>query len=282
MGHIHPNKSDFLTSFKHFYELVLTQFGKHIKIVRTDNAKELSQGESLNYYKSKGILHQSSCAETPQQNGVVERKHKHLLEVARTLYHQSKVPTMFWGDCVLTAAHTINKMPILPLNDYTPHERLYGTKPSYDFLKVFGCLCFASTLKRDRTKLGERVDPCMFIGYSQHRKGYRLYNLKTKCTLISRDVYFHEKCFPYRFSDMDQTPIKHFFIPRSNYPMNDIEAANQENIPLCIQKNPCQTDGYTSPGHIVLENKKIEQHKGQSLSLNSSMTHKTKLRDQQD
>ena len=105
------NKSDFLKVFKTFYELTKTQFGKQIKILRTDNAHELNKGETLAFYKSKCIPHQSCCTETPQQNGVVERKHKHLLEVARTLYRQSKIPSMFWGDCVLSAAHTINKMP---------------------------------------------------------------------------------------------------------------------------------------------------------------------------
>lgn len=159
----------------------------------------------------------------------MERKHKHLLEVARTLYHQSQVPTMYWGDCVLAAAYTINIMPLVPLNNSTLHEKLYGTKPIYDLLKVFGCLCFTSTLKRDRNKLDARADPCIFIGYSQQQKGYRLYNLKTKTSLISRDVYFHEKCFPYRLSNVDQTPIKQLFILRSNYPMDPTEDPETED-----------------------------------------------------
>lgn len=79
-------KSDFLQVFKHFYEYVLTQFNKKIKSVRTNNAKELSQGDTLNFYKEKGIISQSSCVDTPQQNGVVERKHRHLLEVTRALF----------------------------------------------------------------------------------------------------------------------------------------------------------------------------------------------------
>lgn len=79
---------------------------------------------------------------------------------------------MFWGDCVLCAAHTINKMPLIPLNNITQYEKLYGIKPSYDMLKVFCCLCFVSTLKRDRNKLDERANPCVFIGYSQYQKGY--------------------------------------------------------------------------------------------------------------
>lgn len=118
-------------------------------------------------------------------------------------------------------------MPLIPLENSTPYERLYGTKPSYELLKVFRCLCFASTLKRDRTKLDARADPCIFIGYSQQQKGYRLYNLKTKTTFISRDVCFHERCFPYRFSNSNQTPMKHLVILRSNYNTN---ATDPENV----------------------------------------------------
>lgn len=167
---------------------------------------------------------------------------------------------MFWGDCVLTAAHTINKMPLVPLNNITPYKRLYGTKPLYDLLKVFGCLCFVSTLKRDRTMLTARAGPCMFIGYSQQQKGYKLYNLKTKCTLMSRDVCFHEKCFPYSFSDMDQTPMKHIFVPRSNYPMNESECENtqlctpedsNDNTHLCILADPEQPHNMTMPNPIL-------------------------------
>lgn len=60
-------------------------------MIRSDNAKELYEGEMLNVYKNFGIEHQRSCIETLQQNGVVERKHRHLLELARVLYFQSNV-----------------------------------------------------------------------------------------------------------------------------------------------------------------------------------------------
>ena len=102
------HKSDSVDHLTHFLEYVATQFGRTVKTIRSDNAKELCDGSILNLYKSKGIVHQRSCSDTPQQNGVVECKHKHLLEMARALYFQSNVPLCFWGDCVLCACYLIN------------------------------------------------------------------------------------------------------------------------------------------------------------------------------
>ena len=171
-------KSEFSTLFAQFYEFVLTQFNKKIKIVRTDNERELTKGETLFFYNAKGIEHQTSCVDTPQQNGVFEIKHRHLLEVTRALFFQSKVPMSFWGDCVQCVAHLINKMPLVVLNKRMHFKILYSKAPSYDMPKSFGCLAYASTLKRDRSKLDPRAHPCVFLGYAQNQKGYKLYDLQ--------------------------------------------------------------------------------------------------------
>ena len=93
-------KSDVAQAIHKFFNFVLTQFDKRIKQFRFDNAKELAFTE---FFNDKGVMHQFPCVETPQQNLVVERKHQHLLNVARALYFQSQVPLSFWTDCVLTA-----------------------------------------------------------------------------------------------------------------------------------------------------------------------------------
>lgn len=138
------------------------------------------------FYHSKGILHQLSCVETPQQNGIVERKHQHVFNVARAIKFQAKLPQHFWGECILTVTHLINRIPTTVLG-----------KPSYNHLKVFGCLCYASTLKRNRTKSDPRAVPCIFIGYPYDMKAYKLYNLQTQSVFTLRDVVFHETIFPY-------------------------------------------------------------------------------------
>lgn len=143
----------------------------------------------------------------------------------------------FGGDCVLTAAHTINKMPLVPLNNVTPHEKLHVEKPSYDMMRVFRCLCFTSTLRRDRRKQDEKANPCVFIGYSKNKKGYKVYNLKTKCVLVSRDATFYEKCFPYRFESINKTLQENLFTPKKNLTENstNINISNEVTAPTQIQ-----------------------------------------------
>ncbi|XP_070003109.1 uncharacterized protein [Nicotiana sylvestris] len=115
----------------------------------SDNAFELdSSTEATNFFGNEGILHQRTIPHTPQQNGVVERKYKHFLEVARALLFQSKLSLKFWGECILTATYLINKMSSPLLLNVSPYEKLHGNPPIYEHLKSFGCLCFATSLKR--------------------------------------------------------------------------------------------------------------------------------------
>lgn len=156
------------------------------------------------------------------KNGVVERKHRHLLEMARALYFQSNLPISFWGECVQTAAYLINRSPLSVLGHISPYEKLHGTPPSFSHLKAFGCLCFVSSLKHNRSKFAPRADITIFNGYSLSQKSYKTFNPKTNSIVFSRDVVFHEHHFPYHST----TPSSHFsflyFLPSYTY----------SNIPL--------------------------------------------------
>ena len=93
--------------------------------VRSNNGSEFGDHYALAFYKTQGMIHQTTCVDTPQQNGIVERKHKHLLEVARALLFQSKAPVKFWRDCILIATYLINRLPNSAIDYKTPYEMLF-------------------------------------------------------------------------------------------------------------------------------------------------------------
>lgn len=187
-------KSDALTLVPQFFRLVETQYGIMVKTFRSDNAPELSFKD---FFSSKGVIYQFSCVARPEQNAVVERKHQHLLNVARALMFQSRLPIQFWGDCVLTAAFLINRTPSPLLNWQTPYFRLHNKNADYSILRSFGSLCFASSLPTHRSEFHPRAIPSVFIGYPPGMKAYRLYDIENKKVFTSRDVVFHEEIFPF-------------------------------------------------------------------------------------
>lgn len=123
------------------------------------------------------------------------------------------MPSCFWGNCVLTAAYIINRIPLSCLNFISPYEKLYGKRPNNCHLKVFGCLCFVSTNKQGRKKFDARADASVFIGYPLGQKAYKTYNLSTHKIVVSRDVTFHEQHFPFHLKDNFTSPFSTFYLP---------------------------------------------------------------------
>lgn len=97
------------------------------------------KGRYALFLASQGIEHQTTCDDKPQQNGRVERKHKHILEVARALRFQTSLPLRFWADCITTTTNLINRVLSYVLKNKTPYEMLLNKVPDYTHLKVFEC-----------------------------------------------------------------------------------------------------------------------------------------------
>lgn len=190
------SKSDVSIILPNFFKQVYTQFNVSIKTGHCDNGSEFSLPSLYNEY---GTLVQHSCVETPQQNAIVERKHQHLLNVARGMFFQSHIPIEYWGECILIASYLINRLPTSALrtSSVTPFEILLCKPPTYTHLKVFGYLCYASTLDKDISKFSLRAQKCVLLGCPLGYKGYKLLTLSTNDIFVSRNVIFHESEFSF-------------------------------------------------------------------------------------
>jgi hypothetical protein len=164
------------------------QFSCPVRHIRTNNEQEFLSHRIQQFFDNEGIIHERTYVETPQQNGVVERKHQHLLNVAWCLRFQAHLPVSFWGECILTITYLINRITSPSLENKSPHELLFNTPPEYHHLQVFGYLCYAQTLCSSRDKFSPRASKCIFLGYPFGHKAYRVYDLTTKKIFISRDV----------------------------------------------------------------------------------------------
>lgn len=191
-----------------FSNVLINQFGAKIKVFRSDNGTEFINNRMKMFCNDKGILHQTTCAYTPQQNGVVERKHRHILNVARSLLFEAGLPLKYWGEAVLTSVFLINRTHMSVLNGVSPFELIYNRPPTLDHLRVFGCLCFATRLNIS-DKFSERAEKSVLLGYFVDKKGYKLLSLDSGLVFCSRDVKFYENVFPFKMkSDGKQTVEK--------------------------------------------------------------------------
>ena len=194
------DKSEVATMFENFYTMISTQYDSNIQFLRTDNGTEYFNETLNNFLLKKGMLHQSSCVNTPQQNGVPKRKNRHLLEIARSLLFASNVPKRFWGDALLTSCFLINRMPSKLLQFQTPLQTLQifflenRIFSELDLL-IFGCTAFVHLRDPSLSKLDARSCKCIFLGYSSVQKGYRCYSFEKRKYFLSKDVTFIENTF---------------------------------------------------------------------------------------
>ncbi|WVZ09093.1 hypothetical protein V8G54_022439 [Vigna mungo] len=204
--HLMKTKSETRQHLIHFIAYVKNQFKTTIKVIRSDNGSEFNMHD---YYKTEGIFHQTSCNETPQQNGIAERKHQHLLNVTRALIFYCNISIQFWTYALNYATLLINIMPTPFLQDSSPYDRLYKKDFDISRLKVFGCLCYVSTLQANRKKLDPRAKPSLFFGIHPTTKGYITYDLDKHDIKISRNVIFYETDFP----DKNSTIADNLHVP---------------------------------------------------------------------
>ncbi len=194
------DRSELFSIFCAFCAEIQNQFHTRINILRSDNAKEYFSNSISSYMQQQGILHQSSCPHTSQQNGVAERKIQHIVETARTLLIHMNVPKSFWGDAVLTACFLINRLPSSILAGKIPFSILFPRQAPFPVIpRIFGCVCFVHQNQPGTDKLDPKSLKCVFLGYSRLQKGYKCFSPSLNRCFVSADVTFFEAT-PY-FSD---------------------------------------------------------------------------------
>jgi histone deacetylase 1/2 len=188
-------KSDVEKSFYHFQTHVERLLQTKIRMVQSDGGGEYTRLSK--YFDHTGIYHRVTCPHTSQQNGIAERKHRHIVETGIALLAHSSLPVRFWDEAFLTAVYLINRMPAQNLQNTAPLTCLRGEHPDYSFLRAFGCACWPNLRPYNNRKLAFRSRLCVFLGYSQQHKGYKCLDRSSGRIFVSRDVVFEENFFPY-------------------------------------------------------------------------------------
>ncbi|GBN06835.1 Retrovirus-related Pol polyprotein from transposon TNT 1-94 [Araneus ventricosus] len=179
-------KSDIAVEFNKFLKVTDT-----VKIIRCDNAKEYVSGELQKVARNAGVEIDPCPPYTPQLNGVAERMNRTLFDKVRAMLYDSKLPKSCWGYAIQTAAFLHNRIPCTSINDCTPYELKYSTKPDLSKIRIFGCDAYVKVAETQRRKLDPKSKKMIFIGYSS--MGYRVMDPVTRRVTVSRNVRFDEK-----------------------------------------------------------------------------------------
>nr|KYP67572.1 Retrovirus-related Pol polyprotein from transposon TNT 1-94 [Cajanus cajan] len=163
------NKAQTIGIFKQFHNMVKNQFQLPIKALQTDWGGKYRPFTA--YLNDVGIQHRLICPHTHHQNGVVERKHRHIVELGLTMLAEANLPMQFWDYAFPTSVYLINRLPSSSIQNEVPYQKLFNKIPDYHFLKVFGCSCFPHLRPYNRNKLQLRSQECLFLGYSTSHKG---------------------------------------------------------------------------------------------------------------
>jgi transposase InsO family protein len=165
--------------FKKFSTRAQNEFGSSMVKIRSDNESEFRNTRVEEYCDGEGIKHEFSSTYTPEQNGVVERKNKTLITLARAMLDDNGVSQRFWTEGINTSCHASKRVHLHRLMMKTLYELLIGRKPNISYFRVFGCKCFIFKKRKHLGKFESRVDGGIFVGYASNSKAYRVFNNST-------------------------------------------------------------------------------------------------------
>ncbi|GKB99888.1 putative ribonuclease H-like domain-containing protein [Tanacetum coccineum] len=204
---------------KTFITEIENQLDYEVKVIRSDNGTEFKNSVMNQFCKMKGIKREFSIARTPQQDGVAERRNRKLIEAARTMLVDSKLPTTFWAEAVNTACYVLNRVLVIKPHTKTPYELIHERTPLIDFMKPFGC---PVTILNTRDHLGKfegKAVEGFFVGYSMVSKAMRVFNKRTRIVEETLNIIFLENApnvtgnGPDWLFDVDSLPISMNYVP---------------------------------------------------------------------
>ncbi|TYK18672.1 Retrovirus-related Pol polyprotein from transposon TNT 1-94 [Cucumis melo var. makuwa] len=230
--------------FKRFKALVEKESGYYIKALRSDRGGEFTSNEFKTFCAENGIRRPMTVPFTPQQNGVVERKNRTILNMARSMLKCKKMPKEFWAQAVECTVYLSNRSPTRSLWNKTPQQAWTGRKPSIGHLRVFGCMAYAHIPDQKRSKLDDKSEKYVFVGYDASSKGYKLYNPVTKKTIVSRDVVFDEEA-SWNWND-EPEDYKFLCFPDERDEPSDI--ASPPTSPITPQQSTSSSSASSSEG----------------------------------
>src|ERR1041385_1755941 len=185
------DKSKVVEIFKTFAKSAQTEYELSLKHIRSDNGTEFKNTHIEDFLDDHGFTHEFSAAYTPQQNGVVERKNRTLIEMARTMLAEYKTPIRFWAEAINTACHIINKVYLHKFLKKTSHELITGNKPNVSYLRVFGAPSFIRDMNHS-SKFAPKAHEGFLLGYGSNSHTYRVYNSHFGKVMETVNVRFDE------------------------------------------------------------------------------------------
>lgn len=161
---------------------------------RSDGGGEFFNQPLSQFFQDHGMLSETICTKTPEQNGVAERKIHHILETAWALLLAGNVPKRYWADAITYAVYLLNRMPFRLFVFHTPLVVLVTHVSITSFLnlppRIFGCVAYVYLHKHHHSKLDPCALRCVFLGFSPPKKGYKCYHPSSQRWYITMDVTF--------------------------------------------------------------------------------------------
>jgi hypothetical protein len=185
-------KSQTQETLKGFLRRAQNEFGLRIKKIRSDNGTKFKNSQIEGFLEDEGIKHEFSSPYTPQQNGVVERKNRTLLDMARTMLDEYKTPCRFWAEAINTACYSINRLYLHQILKKTLYELLTGKKPNVSYFRVFGSKCFILVKRGRKSKFAPKAVEGFLLGYDSNIRAYSVFNKSTRLVEVSCDIVFDE------------------------------------------------------------------------------------------